>query len=157
MARPGNAADPRSANRHPTAEWLEVPDVPFDWAAAGRALPGHREWHPDVVTWFGVVAAMPHAATWRDSDWLSVYDLAAIKQTFYQGAASAGLVTEMRKREDDIGVTSEARTKLRVRYVTPDTHTPAATEQPPASDPAAGAGSVTPIASARDRLRRATG
>ncbi len=147
MALPGPAADPRSGNGHTTAEWDDVPDVPF---VHGRALPTYYDWpwHPAVEKWFEVVASMPHAVRWREADWLAVNDLALLKHRQYEGTATTGDIVEIRRREDQLGTTAEARRKLRIRYTTPRSETAAT----PAGAVDAGA-SVTPITSARDRLR----
>ncbi len=143
MALPGPAADPRSTNRHQLADWDDVPDVPHKH---NRRLPTEWDWHPAVVRWFDTVSAMPHAVRWRDADWLAVNDLALLKQRQYEGTATSGDITEIRRREDGLGTTAEARRKLRIRYVTPRADAAASTDT-------AAAASVTPITSARDRLR----
>ena len=150
MARPGPPPDPRSVNRNPRAEWDEVLDVPFDFRAAGRELPGTRTWHPDTVRWYEGVAALPHAVRWRDSDWTALFDLALLKQAQYSGIARATELTEIRHREAIFGTTVESRVKLRIRYTAP-TGAPETTEAP---DPQVEGSAVTPISSARDRLRR---
>ena len=65
------------------------------------------------------------------------------------------MVAEIRQREANIGTTGESRMKLRIRYMPvssaparPALPTPEVDEQP---EPG---GTVTPIASARDRVRR---
>lgn len=154
MPRPGPAPDPRSVNRMPKAEWHEVLDVPFDYRANGRSLAPRPlkelEWSPQVLTWYAAVASLPHAAGWRDDDWIRLYDLAILKQKFYTGVASSSEITEMRKREDDLGVSAEARLKNRIRYIAPP---PVQTPETPAPE-GADLPAPTPITSARDRLRR---
>lgn len=153
MARPGPAPDPRSVNNNPHAEWYECPDVPFDYAAAGHTLPAYRDWHPEVRRWYGVVASLPHAKDWTAGDWIAVDELAILKQKIFQGVATGGEMTESRRREDNLGLTTEARQKIRVRY-TPAAAAPAP-DAPEAPTPEGeGLPAPTPISSARDRLRR---
>lgn len=128
MARPGPAPSARRVGHSPQAEWTDVEDVPFVEGEA-RDLPA-REWHELTRAWWAQLRTMPHARTWREGDWVAALDLAILKERFYTGLGSTGEISEMRKREDLLGMTSEARVKLRIRYVpthgeTTDTAAPA--------------------------------
>lgn len=153
MPRRGPLPDPRSVTRHAGADWTDVVDEPFDYKAADRELPTHRQWHRDTMRWYAIAASLPHAALWRDDDWTFLYDLAILKQAQYTGIARSSDITEIRQRETLIGFTAEARLKNRIRYL-PASSTPAA-EDAPDTEGETTAG-VTPIASARDRLRPRT-
>ena len=50
-------------------------------------------------------------------------DTLQLKQAFYEGETSVAAQVEMRRREDQIGTTVEARRKLRIRYVDPPADT----------------------------------
>jgi hypothetical protein len=149
MARPGPLPANNRVGHSPQAEWTDVRDEPYVLGEA-RDLPD-REWNPLTLAWWGVLRTMPHAALWREGDWLSAVDLAFLKQSFYAGMATAGEVSEIRKREDLLGMTTEARNKLRIRYVSV-----AGKPQEPVSRPSTG--TVVPLTvqrrSARDARRR---
>lgn len=131
MALPGPAPKPNKIGRTPTAEWTDVPDVP-NLAARSRELPARvltirddegclktleLPWQAQTLTWWEVVRELPHTALWTEADWLFATDTAYLKDVFYAGSAKAGEMTEMRRREDLMGVSLEARRKLRIRYV----------------------------------------
>ncbi len=139
MAIKGPPAKGTKHGHSSTVDWTDVPDVPF---ADGRALPrrpktGPRAWRPEVVDWWDELSRMPHCVLWRPPDWQFALETAAMKQQFWvdldEGEFKSTLATEIRRREDLMGVTSEARRKLRIRYVNPN-------ETEPASDQADGDG-----------------
>jgi hypothetical protein len=118
-------AEDRSLVRHrnPLAEWDEVPDVPFE----GHHLPERwvevkgemvrKVWPPPTTRWWGVLRRMPHCRRWAPSDWEYAFATAEVHARFYEG--HAGLSTELRLREGNMGMTAEDRRKLRIRYVKP--------------------------------------
>lgn len=157
MALTGPEAKPNKLGHSPTAEWREVANVPFDDGGV-RDLPkspgGRRKWHPEVLEWWAAVRRMPHCVTWGDTDWLFARETAFYKQQLWrdvdQGDLRSTLATEVRRREDQIGTTDEARRKLRIRYVDP-----AATEkrrQGPAGLAAPVGGDVVSLDDRRARL-----
>lgn len=97
---------------------------------------------------------MPHCVLWSPTDWIFGIETAFMKQDWWQ-EYSSGVVrstksTEIRRREDQMGTTVEARRKLRIRYVpavVSATGTPAAE----ATVPGDGA-TVTDLGSRRARL-----
>lgn len=150
MALPGRMPDPRAIHRNPLAEWTEVPEVPFDYLAAGHDLPDDAPADAAVARWYRAVAAMPHASLWRDGDWVALYDLALLKAEQYKGESNAAMISEIRRREATFGTTEEARHKNRIRYVPPAR---GANETSDTSEPETPS-TVTPITSARDRMKR---
>lgn len=117
MARPGPVGKNSRAD-----EWIEVPDVPYE----GRSpelpkLPHRRKWYPQVEGWWEQVRRMPHCLLWSPSDWVYALELAYLKQDWWNDYQSDVVYstksTEIRRREDVLGTTAEARRKLRIRYV----------------------------------------
>src|SRR5262245_25440653 len=113
--------------RTPNAgDWTDVPDVPYagPWPIDLPAKVGRKNWHSQVREWWAELKVMPHCALWRDTDWRFALELAFIKQQFWEdlgeGKLQSTMVTEMRRREDQLGFTGEARRKLRIRYVKPE-------------------------------------
>lgn len=102
------------------ADWVEVPNVPYDGPRPKlpAEIGGYRTSGP-VRAWWGVVSAMPHCRLWEASDWLFALDTAMFKAEMYGGSSSPTMLVEMRRREDQMGTTAEARRKLRIRYVAP--------------------------------------
>ncbi|TDC02104.1 hypothetical protein E1091_01490 [Micromonospora fluostatini] len=139
-----------------SAEWTDVPDVPY--AGPSPDLPElDLPWFPEVTSWWELVRRMPHCVLWSAMDWQFALHTAFMWQDWWKNFYSdrtvfANKSTEIRRREDQMGTTAEARRKLRIRYVDPE---PAAetgtstTVDGGASDKKA---SVTSIASRRGRL-----
>lgn len=104
------------------AEWVYVPDEPFV-GDARLGLP-NRSWHAYVTSWWDVVSRMPHCVLWGESDWVFALETAFMKQDWWSDYDAGEVVTskstEIRRREDILGTTAEARRKLRIRYVSPD-------------------------------------
>lgn len=142
MARPGPA--PRDGSG---GDWVEVYDRPF-LDGRSRECPVGDEAHALTVRWWETIREMPHAALWTPSDWLFAEDTATLKDRFYKGELSDTATTEMRRREDQMGTTVEARRKNRLRYVEPRAEAGAS----PAPAAATGTDNVTPIAGRRARL-----
>lgn len=120
MARPGPEQKPSKIGRTPNAGWTEVVDEPYDGPKLNlpKTLLGSPPL-PQVVAWWDVISKMPHCRLWSASDWLYALDTAIQKQESYAGAAPVSLWSEIRKREDQMGTTVEARRKLGIRYVEP--------------------------------------
>jgi hypothetical protein len=68
-----------------------------------------------------MVRVMPHCVSWTPTDWQYAVETALLKHYFWVDAAAGEVkttaATEIRRREDNIGTTEEARRKLRIRYV----------------------------------------
>lgn len=152
MALPGFEPNPNAVNRNPKAEWSEVVDEPYR-KGSRRSLPRRMHlvdselveqgWSEQTLTWWKTVRNMPHASLWSETDWLFASDTAVLKELFYTGVAKSGEMTEMRRREDLMGLSVEARRKLRIRYTRAKAVEPAAKT---------GTASVTSLPAWRDRL-----
>jgi hypothetical protein len=145
--------------RGASAGFTEVPNTPFDGPSPDLPKVRGMRWHPQVAAWWEQVRRMPHCVLWGPTDWLFALDLAYLKQDWWQ-QYSEGIVmstksTEIRRREDQLGTTAEARRKLLIRYVIPpcveQSPAPAADQAIAAADPA-GEASVTSLESRRRRL-----
>ena len=162
MALPGPAPKDNKVGRTPNADWTNVPNVPFE-AGRSRELPQRYEvtvddagtstrnevdWNPQTDDWWDIVRTLPHAAIWTEADWLFATDTAYFKDDFYNGTANAADKTEMRRREDLMGLSAEARRKLRIRY----TDVVVMDEQDGGTG--GSTGNVTSIASSGARKRR---
>lgn len=101
--------------------WTEVPDVPYEDGPQLPPLGRNRKWHPLVVRWWDIVTAMPHCTLWRDEDWHKLLELAYDKDHYWKAGAdrTTSQATEIRRKEDQLGIGMDARTKLRIRYVRP--------------------------------------
>lgn len=146
MALPGREPKDRRHGRTPLAEWTEVVDRP----QPGRKLPTFSgvRWRAPVRDWWETVSTLPHTALWNEGDWQFAVDTALLKQQWWDQFTSktttphTTLVAEIRRREDQLGTTVEARRKLRIRYV------PAEPEAAAATKP----GTVSRLADRRARL-----
>lgn len=138
MALPGPAPKANKVGRTPNADWTDVPDAPYV-EGRKRALPKGQPWAAQTKVWWAIVREMPHAALWSESDWLFAMDTAIFKNRFYLGEAGPGEMTEMRRREDLMAFSTEARRKARIRYVAP----------PPADAPPEQANNVRHIRATR--------
>lgn len=125
MAATGPLPKTNKLGRTPNLDWVEVPNIPFD---AGRTrelppLPRGRKWDPMVVRWWELVRVMPHCALWTATDWLFAEETALQKNTHLKhlaaGTEKTTAETEIRRREDQMGLTLEARRKNRIRYIDP--------------------------------------
>lgn len=143
--------------RTPNSEWTDVIDRPYEGPSLD--LPkspgnGRRKWHDPVVAWWEQVRRMPHCILWTPTDWLFALETAFMKHQFWNdyanGELHSTLATEIRRREDQMGCTGEARRKLRIRYISPEE----ADDVPENSLPAEAGqdANVTDIAARRRRL-----
>lgn len=107
-----------------STEWTDVPDVPYDGPSPDLpVLPRRKRWHEDVEAWWKLVRTMPHCRLWSPTDWAFAIQTARYKEQeardLADGSLKTTLATEIRRREDQMGYTMEARRKLRIRYVDP--------------------------------------
>jgi hypothetical protein len=114
VALPGPEPKDHKIGRTPNAEWIEVVDEPN---LDAPELSG--EHHESTMMWWTEISTLPHTILWRESDWTFAADTALIKDRFYEGDFTAAITMEMRRREDLMGTTMEARRKLRIRYIRP--------------------------------------
>lgn len=135
--------------------WIEVVDEPYTGPGNDMELPKlphRRKWAPQVEAWWQQVRRMPHCVLWGPTDWVFAIETAYLKQDFW--AEYAGDVvhstkaTEIRRREDQMGTTVEARRKLRIRYV----RRKPVVEGSRDADGSASDAVVTDISSRRNRL-----
>ncbi|WP_431881839.1 hypothetical protein [Micromonospora chalcea] len=153
MALPGRAPKDVRLGRGLSAEWTEVTNTPY--AGPSPDLPElDLPWYREVVEWWELVRRMPHCELWSDMDWQFALHTAFMWQDWWKNFYSERTVfanksTEIRRREDQMGTTQEARRKLRIRYVDPEVVAPAQPEQAAEGEKKA---SVTSIASRRGRL-----
>jgi hypothetical protein len=143
----------------PNAEWIDVPDAPFDgpWPVDLPKMCGRRRWHELVVAWWAEVRVMPHCRLWTATDWRFALETAYMKQKLWldygEDELKSTAWTELRRREDQMGYTAEARRKLRIRYVHPDGGDTAAT--PMGGGAGDGDGTVVALDSRRSRVASA--
>lgn len=155
MARTGPT--PKAGPRHgtsPNIPTIDVANVPYTGPGAERDLPDipTLPWYPQTEAWWEIVRVMPHCVLWEPSDWLFAIETALYKNQamgeIYGGALPTSLITEIRRREDMMGCTMEARRKLGIRYIDMEP------DEAAAPVPADG---VTDIASAPSRRARLAG
>lgn len=108
-----------------STEWKDIPDLPYDGPTPDLpALPRRQKWREPVVDWWDEIRVMPHCRLWGATDWRFAIETARMKQQFWleleDGEMKTTLATEIRRREDQMGTTVEARRKLRIRYVDPE-------------------------------------
>lgn len=126
MAVPGREPNPDSVNRNAKVDWTEVEDKPFTGKipvklpatrivmTPGGPLPMTLEDATEL--WWETITRMPHCILWTPSDWAVALTTAYVADSAFKG--NNGSFGELRIREDLLGVTAEARRKLRIRYVT---------------------------------------
>lgn len=122
MARPGPTQSARRLGHSQNADWTEVPNRPYEGTSPELPkLPGRAKYHPLVTCWWEMVRIMPHCARWAPTDWQYAVETALLKHYFWVDASGGEVkttaATEIRRREDNMGTTEEARRKLRIRYV----------------------------------------
>ncbi len=162
MAVTGPPQSENKIGRTSNAGWTDVPDRPYDGPSMNLPkLPGGMKWLPQVEVWWDNVRVMPHCVLWTATDWLFALELAYLKQDmwgeFFGGTVHANKMAEIRRREDQMGTTVEARRKLLIRYVDPEIDEMDAPIAGMDGEPAAdGTGSAT-VSSIEDRRRRLAG
>jgi hypothetical protein len=123
MIMAGPAPKVRKLGRTPSqaGDWRDYDDVPFEGAPPMPKPHGRKKtWHPLVEAWWNSTSKLPHAKDWRDDDWLKVYEVMEEKQAYYTTTADlrkTTQLTEIRRREDALGVGDQARRQLRIRYL----------------------------------------
>jgi hypothetical protein len=122
MAHRGPTQQSRRLGHSANADWTEVPDRPYEGPSPELPrLPNRCKYHPLVTVWWDMVRTMPHCARWAPTDWQYAVETALLKHYFWTDAAAGEVkttaATEIRRREDNMGTTEEARRKLRIRYV----------------------------------------
>jgi hypothetical protein len=170
MARSGVSRKENKHGRTPNTggDWKDVVDEPYTGESPDLPRrPRGKKWHPMVESWWALVRKMPHCVLWMDTDWQYAVELAFLKCAYWEmfdaGEATAAQATEIRRREDQLGTTAEARRKLLIRYVDPEPEVPdeeperdlVVTEEEQVS--AEHSATVTPLADRRARLTRKTG
>lgn len=107
-----------------SAEWTYIVDSPnrkkplVDLPAnrgtddEGGSIP----WHPQTTAWWNTMRALPHTAEWRTEDWHALVGLAYVADTVYT-ATTPTAHAEWRRGSDALGLTAEARRKLRIKLV----------------------------------------
>lgn len=125
MPRPGREPSPEPNHRNPRVEWTEVEDKPYK--GKRPKLPPTRaitnsmgqqinlSLQPITLDWWDTVTTMPHCALWGPGDWTHALTSAFVADAAHTGVAGAW--AELRKRENVMGVTADARVALRIRYV----------------------------------------
>ena len=111
-------------------QWTEVPNVPYKGP------------HPDLPrnvprqtqAWWKALCALPHAILWTDSDWVVHQVTAMIHAEFIRTGRHS---VELRRRESALGMTRDARLRLRIRYVDPAPKQAKTKAGPPPTDLAA--------------------
>lgn len=162
MAHTGPPAKGNKHGRNPNVEWIDVPAVPFEGESPDLPKVRGKRWPALVEGWWENVRRMPHCVLWTPTDWDFAVEVAYLKLAFWTdfsaGEVKSTLATEIRRREDMLGVTGEARRKLRIRYVDPSLPVGVAVEldddqvEDAQDDAAVGPGTVTPLSSRRRRL-----
>ncbi|MGK5677496.1 hypothetical protein [Actinoplanes sp. URMC 104] len=137
-----------------------MPDKPFEDGPELPPLGRNKKWHPLVQRWWAIVKAMPHCVLWRDEDWQKALELAYDKDLYWKNGEdrTTSQATEIRRKEDQLGIGLEARTKLRIKYVVP----PEVEEQQArdnaaqalAKQAAGGTGNVLSIADRRNAAKK---
>lgn len=122
MAHRGPASKAVKHGRTQNADWTDVPDAPYTGPSPDLPkLGGRKRWNDLVLQWWEQVRAMPHCSLWTPTDWHFAVETALMKQQFWadyaEGEMKSTAATEIRRREDQIGTTTEARRKLRIRYI----------------------------------------
>lgn len=160
MAVKGPATKPNKHGRTPSlVDWVDVPDVEYDGPSPNLPpLPRRKKWHPLVEQWWEQVRHMPHCVLWQPTDWTAAVETGLMKQAYWSafenGEEKTTQAVEIRRREDAMGVTAEARRKLRIRYVDPALLVdPDLDDDGAVFEPAAGApANVTSISERRTRI-----
>lgn len=115
MAVRGVAPAEEKLGRYQTqGSWTDVRDTPY--TEDPPEVPGVEMFGP-LRTWWVILCSMPHCVLWTESDWQYAVDTAVLKSRFYEGDMPVALLTEIRRREESMGVTHDSRLKLRIRYI----------------------------------------
>jgi hypothetical protein len=116
----------QAVTRHARLDWTEVPNVPF---TGGPPLPKRRhngnEWPESCVRKWAAWSTMPHCALWGPADWQFAFDSIEVAAAMMREGFDTRRASELRCREKVMGTTVDYRRDIRVRYVDPDSVTPA--------------------------------
>jgi len=113
MAITGRKPKPegQAVNRmKPTHDWIEVVDQPFEGESPD--LPEDVAWSPATRRWWEVIRHLPHASLWHPGDWLAAISCAFVVEQHWEDPTA-----ELRLREKNLGMTTNALRDLRIRYV----------------------------------------
>jgi hypothetical protein len=165
MAHRGPAPSARRLGHSPNADWTEVANRPFEGVSPDLPkLAARQKYHVLVTTWWDMVRHMPHCVRWTPTDWQFAVETALLKHFFWTDAAAGEVkitaATEIRRREEQMGTTEEARRKLRIRYVDVDDDVyedeePVVAEVQPEVIQQRRAGGARPVTSLASRRARA--
>lgn len=75
-------------------------------------------WPEATIEWWKAISVMPHCVLWGEGDWQFARDTMLIVAAYHVGHVH--LANELRRRENMMGVTADARRNLRIRYVDPE-------------------------------------
>ena len=162
MARPGPQPKTTPKHGHNGAGWIDYVNIPYTGPGSELELPDTPgiQWFGQVQGWWEQIRQMPHCKDWSPTDWIFAIETALFKQNVYSemfgGTVHATMITEIRRREDQMGTTMEARRRLGIRYVDP---AQVAQEDAPADDEPQTDGEQTdnpvrPITSAKSSRRQ---
>jgi len=170
MARPGPQPKTTPKHGHGGAGWTDYVNMPYTGPGSDMELPDTPgiTWFGQVQGWWEQVRQMPHCKDWSPTDWIFAIETALFKQNMYSeffgGTIHATMITEIRRREDQMGCTVEARRKLGIRYVDPAQAAEEETQpEPTTADPAdenmtdADKAAVRSIGSAKSRRQQLAG
>lgn len=162
MAVPGREPSPEPNHRNPRVEWTEVEDVPYKgkrptfpkerYITNAMGLQISIPMQPATHDWWDNVTTLPHCILWGPGEWQRAVTSAYVADAAHTGVAGAW--SELRRREDEMGVTAEARRKLRIKTVPKGSLKATKTAAAKTTATAAGA-SVTNIDERRLRNRTA--
>lgn len=168
MARPGPQPKNTPKHGHGGAGWTDYVNQFYEGPGSNQDLPDTPgiSWWPQTVGWWNEIRRMPHCKDWTPTDWIFAIETAIFKNNVYAelfgGTVHATMITEIRRREDQMGTTVEARRKLGIRYVDPaqvaqdELEMPGADETTP-GEPQTGSDGVRPIGSAKSRRQQLAG
>lgn len=157
MAHRGPEPKLNKIGRTPSADWLDVADLPNDgpWPEL-PALPRKRKWHELATRSWEQIRVMPHTRLWTDTDWTFCHETILLKHYWFThieaGTQTVSEGIEIRRREDQIGTTMESRRKLRIRYVDPDKYGDDHPGRQAAEVRPVGPGTVTSMDDRRQRM-----
>lgn len=116
----GPPPKPRDQIRHrvkPAQEWVEVENKPY--LGPYPKLPAEaRNWPKEALRWWQVTRRAPIAALWDDNDWQQVIYTVRVYALSWWGGKPPH-ISELRRRETELGLSWHARRAMRIRYVEP--------------------------------------
>lgn len=122
MAVTGPFPKENSRNRGKITDWKEYENTPNE----PRPVPKVHgvKFRVAVVEWWNIICRMPHTVDWKESDWQFAVETMLLREAWWKTYARNGnpqpsVMVELRRRDDQMGTTMEARRKLRIRYIEP--------------------------------------